>query len=103
MTLERERTAADGLVAYLAILLRLEAATAAPEPEAEKLPGLCRTCGWWGHHYHGAPEGYRECLNQEKLGNRTGSGSDGLIHPYIEAGVTSTGPEFGCVHHREEK
>jgi len=76
--------------------------------------GRCKTCIHWISSSEQLEEGpfslggesYGFCGNEEQIretSSKDGEADDHLIYEYYEGGSFSTGPEFGCVHHKEKE
>lgn len=72
----------------------------------------CRTCAHWVDSQH--KNDFGEVMNEranmkycvcpkigESMALHNDPGTDLMIYSYNEGGEFSTGPDFGCVHHRE--
>lgn len=65
----------------------------------------CSTCIYWVLNENAPPmrSHMRQCISTKLVESIDSYGMDGkdmLIYPYDEGGYFSTGPDFGCVHHR---
>jgi hypothetical protein len=62
-------------------------------------PKTCSSCKWWEDSF---------CANWNKIKENEGKedsvskNTDRLIYTYHEGGGFQTGPNFGCVHHKDQ-
>ena len=59
----------------------------------------CKTCEYWSKTYTSFDPNHRSCLNYKLA--ECNDGLDELGYPYAEGGFITTGPDFGCIHHKE--
>ena len=66
-------------------------------------PDTCKTCGWWGADSGRVwnPSKHRTCRNTIKLGHGVKDVGTLFQSSYLDIGIT-TGPDFGCRHHKEK-
>ena len=65
----------------------------------------CKTCKWWGDEDNF--NGDRSCSNTAFCEDDSNRGhdrarTDQCVYCYSEGGGMDTGPDFGCIHHKEK-
>jgi hypothetical protein len=71
--------------------------------------GHCVTCIYWNltmvppTRRYAVFQGYGVCESRKFVENAAAKREmDELVYPYDEGGFFITGPNFGCVHHKEK-